>query len=545
MNLFRLGAGESGQSGKCRDMSAGSRIGGFGRRLDVADDRGSLTVFTLFVIVVMLVVGGMAVDFMRQETARARLQSTLDRAILAAADMDQTEDPETVVRDYFAKSGARDYALDVKVSDGFSARRVSATTQSTLPALFLHFIGIDHLVAPAAGAAEESIDNIEISLVLDVSGSMNETSASGKRKIDALKVAAKQFVDTIYAQTDPDHTSISIVPYTTQVNLGAELGGKFNLTTENTNSWCVDFQAADFTSPSFPTTTLMQRTARFDPMSGNGTQAASRFVCRTDAATEVMAMSGNPTALKAKIDLLEPTDYTSIELGVKWGTELLDPAARPAIAGLAGDGVVDAKFADRPLNYDAAKTKKVIVVLTDGINTNQWLLNSAYGSGLSDVWRDTSGKLYIKQLLTYWNTSSSKFTALPAGSTQLTWQQLWATTGTNWKVGQQTDMLVGTNRRSGLWKTTYALLSSGAGTLNALTGLFMPGAYTALDGPEKDVRTDAICTTAKDRGILIYSIGFEVTDASAAVMRKCATDADPFLQGRRCQHRQGLPGHRQ
>jgi Flp pilus assembly protein TadG len=55
-------------------------------------ESGSLTIFSLFVILCMLMIGGLAVDFMRQESTRARLQSTLDRAILAAADMDQTLD---------------------------------------------------------------------------------------------------------------------------------------------------------------------------------------------------------------------------------------------------------------------------------------------------------------------------------------------------------------------------------------------------------------------------------------------------------------------
>ena len=129
-------------------MIDGSRISGPSRRAALADERGSLTIFSLFIIVIMLIVGGMAVDFMRQEATRARLQSTLDRAILAAADMDQKLDPTSVVQDYFAKSGVAGVQVAVQVADGDSSRKVQAQTQATLDSFFLNFVGIDTLVAP-------------------------------------------------------------------------------------------------------------------------------------------------------------------------------------------------------------------------------------------------------------------------------------------------------------------------------------------------------------------------------------------------------------
>lgn len=68
-------------------------------------EEGGMTIFSLFMLVLILTLGGMAVDLMRFETTRAKLQGTLDRATLAAADLDQTLPPAEVVRDYFAKTG--------------------------------------------------------------------------------------------------------------------------------------------------------------------------------------------------------------------------------------------------------------------------------------------------------------------------------------------------------------------------------------------------------------------------------------------------------
>ena len=69
------------------------------------DENGSIIIFTLFLLILMLAIGGMAVDFMRFECERAVLQSTADRAVLAAADLDQDADQKQVVIDYFEKAG--------------------------------------------------------------------------------------------------------------------------------------------------------------------------------------------------------------------------------------------------------------------------------------------------------------------------------------------------------------------------------------------------------------------------------------------------------
>ena len=520
-------------------MIDGSRISGPSRRAALADERGSLTIFSLFIIVIMLIVGGMAVDFMRQEATRARLQSTLDRAILAAADMDQKLDPTSVVQDYFAKSGVAGVQVAVQVADGDSSRKVQAQTQATLDSFFLNFVGIDTLVAPAAGTAEESISNVEISLVLDVSGSMSEISASGKTKISELKVAAKDFIDTIFAQTAPDRTTLSIVPYSTQVAIGPDLMKQYNVTTEHDSSYCVDFDKADYASAAVSTATLLQRTGHFDPMSGSGTRKAGSFVCRTDTAMRVLPLSGDPAALKAKISALFADGYTSIEMGVKWGAALVDPSARPAVDGLIADGVTDARFAGRPLDYDRSKTLKVIVVMTDGINTNQWFLDDRYRDGLSNVWIDpVSQRLSIegpevgdrdgdgKAGETYFikgtgKSDPDKWDNTPFGglaAVRLTWPQLWASVAVNYNAAQHQTM---TGK-----STDYNLWSAGM----TKSGTYFPGAYALIGGSAKDSRTDAICTAAKDAGIRIYSIGFEVTNASAVVLSNCASTPAHFFR---------------
>ncbi|MEM9780050.1 MAG: Tad domain-containing protein, partial [Pseudomonadota bacterium] len=53
------------------------------------DERGSVLAFVVVMFVFMILAAGMAVDFIRHETARADLQNALDRGVLAAAAFNQ------------------------------------------------------------------------------------------------------------------------------------------------------------------------------------------------------------------------------------------------------------------------------------------------------------------------------------------------------------------------------------------------------------------------------------------------------------------------
>ena len=63
----------------------------------VKDESGAMLVASLFFLLMILMVGGISVDLMRYEMERTRLQNTIDRAVLAAADLDQIATPEAVV----------------------------------------------------------------------------------------------------------------------------------------------------------------------------------------------------------------------------------------------------------------------------------------------------------------------------------------------------------------------------------------------------------------------------------------------------------------
>jgi hypothetical protein len=53
---------------------------------------------------------------------------------------------------------------------------------------------------------------------------------------------------------------------------------------------------------------------------------------------------------------------------------------------------------------------------------------------------------------------------------------------------------------------------------------------TYYNGSTKDTRLQAICQAAKDAGVIVFAIGFEVTDASAGELTDCTTSINHFYR---------------
>ena len=102
---------------------------------------------------------------------------------------------------------------------GVTGRQVSVNVTGGFDTILMHLVGVDSLPYNASSEAEESVNDVEVSLILDVSGSMGSGT-----KMDDMQDAAKKFLDEILAGAEDDRVSVSLVPYSTQVSAGAPLG---------------------------------------------------------------------------------------------------------------------------------------------------------------------------------------------------------------------------------------------------------------------------------------------------------------------------------
>ena len=532
------------------------------------DEDGSLIVFSLFIFVLMLIIGGLSVDLMRFETARTKLQNTSDRAALAASALNQQLAPADVVADYFAKSGMSQFINSVAVSEAVNFRQVDIQADINVPTHFFNLVGTPNLATNTVSVARESIGDVEISLVLDVSGSMNSYS-----RLTNLKAAAKDFVDTVYDASEPDAVTTSIIPYATQVNAGSALFPYLNVQTEGSHdySYCINFPSSDFNSASLydhlntninPTSTPMEQTLHFDPW----TDERGSFdlgeelrypVCPDQSNREIMLWSTDKEDLKSYIDGLTATGNTSTDIGTKWGAAMLDPAMQPVVSGLIGSGAVDSAMSGRPYGYNTNASMKILVVMTDGAHTNQYYMGD-YRSGDSFVWRwvDSNGVVHYS---IWWDGDDSTPITDPDPNQQYTFCDDWDYGSCDdWDFDYNPEFWFHARSYDGV-NNTYSWRSTPMGGSDAVRMTWtqvwaeIPPEYfsdevlyemQSLSSNErntyewaidyvgkstKDSRFDDICAAAKSTSsVIIFTIGLEVDSSNADRLANCATSASNY-----------------
>ncbi|RMA43862.1 Tad domain-containing protein [Rhodophyticola porphyridii] len=493
---------------------------GFAREED-----GTVTIFGLMMFVLMIGVGGIAIDVMRYETQRVQLQYTLDRAILAAAAMTQEQDAEAVVRNYFEVSGLENYRLTILPEEGFNYRRVSAHAEMDINSVFMHMFGVRAMTSPAYGVAEERVQNVEISLVLDISGSMGWNG-----KLRNMQTAAREFVTAVmepndYA-SDEMLVSMSIVPYNGRVNAGSTIESVFTLSNEHNASSCTRFDQADFQTTAIDPSQPIERLAHFD-YDNRARYSTFRWPhCQTDDYGAILPWSHNIAALHSHIDSLNADGWTAIDLGMKWAVGLLDPAAAPALQALESSGVVHSDFVERPEAFNDRETMKIIVLMTDGENTNQYDVVQEFKRGPSTILyheEDDRWSMYMPETGVYWipdrdyDDDDGRYSLQPYNdgnpsdgheSVALPWPYFWARWSARMMAGE--FYWHGSRGYYGDWDY-YRDLRYNSIELYA-------GANQA------DANLRAICDAARDQGIIVFTIAFEAPQRGEEVMRYCATE---------------------
>lgn len=517
------------------------------------DESGSLIIFTLFLLIMVLLIGGMAVDTMRHETRRVEMQNTLDNAILAASSLNQGLDAETLVKDHVAKAGLDPNSVTVTSTDTFAnntdltSRRVVATSDVDTGTMFMNMMGIDTLKSYAGGTAEEAIQNIEISLIVDISGSMGTNS-----RMVNLKVAAKDFVDYVLT-TGPNasRTSISIIPYNATVVVGDDLLSRLNadgnlvnvvnppaypgalqaFSTEHNNSTCVRFEDNDFLATSISAATELKRVAHFDRGSNSYSSPAMwQRWCNEDR-TAIMAHETDAETLKNHIEGLSTGGWTGIDNGMKWGVALLDPAINPAIDSMVDAGLLTETVRGRPGIYDRTQTNKIVVLMTDGANTIQRDLKSDYKNGPSRAWyavsRTTGFDSALGRDLTNFD---GYFVEMPNADPS----ERWYVPGSPWTTSDDYYVAEG-DIPADAEQLDYLELNRRFSVNDLASFLFENSDTPAFDAHKDSVeqtegygsiddRLEDICDAAKtnDR-IEVFAIGFEAPQAGLDAMSNCAS----------------------
>lgn len=471
------------------------------------DQSGSMSIFAVFMFMIILIMGGLGIDMMRTELKRMKLQATLDRALLAAANLDQTLDPETVVRDYFAKSGVDGDITDVQVFPSVTSRRVTGTAEVEMRSLFLQALGRDSFQANVASVAAERVNDVEISLVLDISGSMSED------KMTDLQDAAALFVSDMLTADTRDRVSISLVPYSEHVNAGPLLMDQLDTTRLHDYSHCIEFPDSAFEDSALDTDIRYEQAQHYQ-WNYYGTYDDVRIpVCPMETYERITPLSQNATDLTTQIRSFEARAGTSIFLGMKWGVALLHPDFRPITAELVAENAVDGVFAARPADFtpegEDATTDKMVVLMTDGMNdySNRIKPKNYATFEQRALWAD-------KNLWHWYYNERGLDGATIAGAGD--WTSDTETLSVDAGHGDEAAIALET-----------VLAGVGAPTMYGNnSGSYREQKYTPTQG---DTLLGNICTAAKDDGIVVWAIGFEVPAHSDTIMADCASSPDHYF----------------
>ena len=309
---------------------------------------------------------GLAVDSARGYLLKSRLSKSLDTAGLASGRPALNNNAAQVAREFFDINFGDSGTVTLDEFDvALSANRqfVTLSAEATTPTVFMRIFGQDNMTVSSRTVIESKTTGLELSLVLDNTGSMWGS------KFSAMQAAAFDLVSIVYGGEDVvDNLWFSVVPYTATVNIGASrsswLSGGDRVNTSigdfSTPGWkgCVEARAkpldGDETTPAGAafSSYLYEATSRTEDnnwpsfklaLSDRNNGRGPNLGC----GPEILPLTASKTLVDAAVGNMGAWHRggTTGNLGLSWGWRTLSPGWR----GLWGG----ATPATLPLDYDA------------------------------------------------------------------------------------------------------------------------------------------------------------------------------------------------
>jgi Flp pilus assembly protein TadG len=370
------------------------RLQGFARA------RGGNVVMT-FALASLPVVGavGAAVDYSRANAVNAAMQAALDStALMLSRDASKLSDTElqskadTYFKAVFTRPEAR--SITVTASYNSSASAVVVNGSADVATSIMGIAGIDSITVKGSSTAKWGMSRLRVALALD-----NTLSMAQSGKMTALKSATKDLISQLQtAATNPGDVYISIVPFNTDVHAATPVAGNASTVPDwvgwtDWDSWSTNCasdydsskssdrdRAADKCGGSFvkknnkwrwtvdhtkwngcvkdrdksPTAYNVSNAAPSTSLTSSLFPADQSSSC----AESLMTQTYDWDALKNKVDAMQPTGSTNTTIGLVHAWQTLT------------DG---SPYSPPPIKNDGIATRKIIIFLTDGENTqDRW-----------------------------------------------------------------------------------------------------------------------------------------------------------------------------
>ena len=336
------------------------------------DVRGNASIFFAFCAVALTGGVGIAIDTSVAYNVKSQLAAAVDAAALAGARNFSSPNRNADIQRFFDANFQAGYMGSVleplQIIPDNDARTVTVSARANIPTFFMSVFGTDSTDVAATAEATLSSRDVEVSLVLDITGSMSGS------KMAALKVAAKELVEIVVQdQQDPFYSKVALVPYSNAVNVGSyaeQVRGTVasGTCTQPDAPNCESFEFRNWKPNNWTThnisTCVTERPGphlstdaapSLAPL-GRHFPSASSNTCPT---ATIMPLSSNKTALTTAIDNLGTGGSTAGQIGVAWGGYMIAPT-------FGYLWPTESQPKDYGEVHLGREVLKVVVVMTDG-----------------------------------------------------------------------------------------------------------------------------------------------------------------------------------
>jgi Flp pilus assembly protein TadG len=364
------------------------------------DRRGNIAIlFGLSLTPTMLMIG-LAVDYGRLVSAGVGVQAALDSAALAASraqwqpGMNDARLGEVASQFFFANLPGSDMICETphlsRVEEmGTISLAASCTQERQLGAMAIE--GAQYR-SVASEAIYRPMD-IDLAMMLDVSGSMNGS------KLTALKKAASSLVDHLETSKRENMGTVrfALAPYSSSVNVGNYFQAYTDIEPADAATTCV----SERTNGHALTDTPPTDTDSYFPVIANAGSCPN---------AKISALTEEESAVKSRLHALQAGGMTAGHQGIAHAWYLVSHRW----AGLWPE-------ASRPLAKDAPHSMKAVILMTDGMFNIAWGgpgSSSSQARKLCDAMKDDGIIIYsvafqapgsAENLLKYCATSPAYF----------------------------------------------------------------------------------------------------------------------------------------
>jgi Flp pilus assembly protein TadG len=412
-------------------------------RAFLANRSASTAVLFAMLLPAMVIAGGAAVDYSHVARAHTDLQAIVDSTALSLINPKYTQAEvqaraEALIRTQADAKFGYVGTLDIEARLQPDGRSVVVAVHANVHNRFMALVDMPTTPIAAGARAIRGLDgSVEVALVLDNTGSMSQSG-----KLPALKTAATSLIDTLTADPKAD-VRIGLVPFANYVNVGlgnrnapwvsgandysvsktnppvctkpqldcAQTGTRQVCTqsqqtncrmqstttyndgvpTTTTRQVC-DTLCVSYTSQSYcarwnygpetcapPTTSTTKYIwsgcvgSRAYPNNLTDDNAGLPYpaMMNTTCSAPLTPLTTNFASLKTQVNAMVATGETYIPAGLVWGLNMLSPSV-PLSEGKAYDEV-------------NRKPRKVLVFMTDGVNTKSLTTPSHDGSNRTEA----------------------------------------------------------------------------------------------------------------------------------------------------------------